>query len=177
VLAAAALVAAPAVAQAQARGGMAMGGRPKHEFGVDIIGYLNSPSGGTSGLVVTTPVDVRVGFVSASNMSWEGRFSAFLSTAGTTFYSIDPGVNVLFKMGQGTMTNNTYFTVGADADLRGSSPSGVVPGINGGIGIRRPYGSAAWRLEASARYQFKNTSLGFVSTFQVGVRAGLSLWH
>ncbi len=187
VLAVAGLIAAPAIAQAQARGGMAMGNMPKHEFGVDLSAYLNSPSGGTSGLVIGLPActgtltpcgpSVRVGFVSSGNMQWEGRLSFGLSTAGTTTYAIDPGVNVLFKIGRGTLMNNKYFTVGADANLVGSTPSGVIPGINAGIGMRKPYGGAAWRLEAFGRYQFKNTSLGVPNVFQVGAKVGLSLWH
>jgi hypothetical protein len=177
VLAVAGMIAVPALAQAQARGGAMAMPMPKHEFGVDIAAFLNSPSGGTSGLVIQTPVDVRIGFVSASKMSWETRFNFSLSTAGSTTYNFDPGVNVLMKMGNGTMMNNTYWTVGADASIAGSTPSGVVPAINGGIGIRRPWGSAAWRLEAGVRYLFQNTSLGVPNTLQIGVRAGVSLWH
>ena len=55
--------------------------------------------------------------------------------------------------------------------------SGAVPGVNVGIGMRRPYESGAWRLEGYFKYMFKNTSLGFPNTTQLGVRAGLSLWH
>jgi hypothetical protein len=179
-LAVAGLAVVPALAQAQARSGMAMGGSPHHEFGVDIVAGLQSfGSGGGSGLFVGTPVDVRVGFVSASNMSWEGRLNLSLATVGTTRYSFDPGANLLFKMGRGTLQNNKYFTVGADLNIEqlGPGASGVVPAINGGIGMRRPYGTGSWRFEAFVRYLFKNTTVAPASEFQIGVRAGLSLWH
>lgn len=184
VLAVAGLIAAPAIAQAQARGAMAMGS-PKHEFGADIaLGFTSiSPTGGTSssGLFMNTPVDLRVGFMSHSSMNLEMRTTIALSTVGTTTYNIDPGLNVLFKMGQGTQTHNMYWTVGADAGLvnngAATNNTGLVPAINGGIGIRRPWGSAAWRLEFGARYQMKNTNVSNFTMLQIGVRAGVSLWH
>jgi hypothetical protein len=157
---------------------------PSHEFGADIaLGFLSQSNAGASqsGLFIGTPVDLRVGFMSHSNMNFEMRTTLQLSTAGSTSYSFDPGVNVLFKMGQGTMTHNTYWTVGADANLvntgAAANNTGVVPAINGGIGIRRPWGSAAWRLEGGVRYQFKNTNVSNFSEIQIGVRAGVSLWH
>lgn len=182
VLAVAGLIAAPAIAQAQAHAGMAT---PSHEFGVDIAaGYVSTtPTGGTAvgGLFIGTPVDLRVGFMSHSNMNFEMRTNITLNTQGSTTYAIDPGVNVLFKMGQGTMTHNTYWTVGADASLNNNGAptnnTGVVPAINGGIGIRRPWGSAAYRLEFGARYQFKDTNTSPFTQIQIGVRAGISLWH
>jgi len=181
VLAVAGLIAAPAVAQAQARGAMAS---PSHEFGADIaLGFASLSANGTSqsGLFITTPVDLRVGFMSHSSMNLEMRTTLNLSTIGTTTYSFDPGLNLLFKMGAGTMTHNTYWTVGADADIinngAATANTGVVPAINGGIGIRRPWGSAAWRLEGGVRYQFKNTNVQPFNSLQIGVRAGVSLWH
>jgi hypothetical protein len=184
ILAAAGLIAAPALAQAQARSGMVMAS-PKHEFGADIaLGFTSiTPTGGTSasGLFVNTPVDLRIGFMSHSSMNLEMRTTIALSTVGTTTYNIDPGLNVLFKMGRGTMTHNMYWTVGADAGLvnngAAANNTGVVPAINGGIGIRRPLGSAAWRFEFGLRYQMKNTNVSNFTQLQIGVRAGLSLWH
>jgi hypothetical protein len=180
------MIAAPALAQGQARAGMAMSGGPSHEFGVDLaFGFASysppSPATSQSGLAILTPVDLRVGFMSHSNMNLEMRTTLQLNTAGTTTYNFDPGVNVLFKLGQGTMQNNTYWTVGADASLiNNGAPTnntGVVPAINGGIGIRRPWGSAAWRLEGTVRYAFKNSDVQNFTTLQIGVRAGISLWH
>jgi hypothetical protein len=183
VLAVAGLVAAPVIAQAQAHSGMAMS--PSHEFGADIaLGYISTtPTGGAavSGLFLNTPVDLRIGFMSHSNMHFEMRTTIALNTQGTTTYNIDPGVNILFKMGQGTMTHNTYWTVGADAGIvnngAATNNTGVVPAINGGIGIRRPLGSAAWRIEFGARYVLKNTNVSNQTSLQIGVRAGVSLWH
>jgi len=43
--------------------------------------------------------------------------------------------------------------------------------------MRRPYGIGAWRLEGGVRYVFKNTNVFPVNELEVGVRAGLSLWH
>jgi len=102
------LLAVPVAARAQAHGGMAMG-NPEHELGVDLVLFYQSQSAAgatTSGLVARTPVDVRLGFVSHSNMMWELRSSLSFSTTGTTTYDIDPGVNLLFKMGQSTAIND-----------------------------------------------------------------------
>ncbi|MFI5208285.1 MAG: hypothetical protein ACHQX4_09725 [Gemmatimonadales bacterium] len=183
-LAVAGLIAAPSLAQAQAHAAMAMGASPEHEFGVDVaVGFQSFSNAGvsTSGLFANTPVDLRVGFMSHSKMNLEMRTSLALSTTGTTTYNFDPGLNVLFKMGQGTMQNNTYWTVGADASIinngAATNGTGVAPAINGGIGIRRPWGSAAWRLEGGLRYVFKNTNVFPANELQVGVRAGISLWH
>ena len=184
VLAVAGLAAVPALASAQAHAGMAMGS-PEHEVGLDLVAFFQSQSASgasQSGLVVKTPVDVRLGFVSHSNMMWEMRTTLSFSTTGTTTYNIDPGVNVLFKLGQSTaMNNNNYFTVGADAQYinngAANNNTGLVPAINAGVGMRRPYGDAAWRVEAGFRYVFKNTNVHAVNEIEVGIRAGLSLWH
>jgi hypothetical protein len=174
------LVAAPSIARAQ------MAGMPHHEFGVDVgIGYAK-PSGGTGTFAIATPVDVRVGFVSSGSMMVEPRFTLNFISGGGTFIAFDPGVNVLFKLGQGTGMHNLmgpYFTVGADANIVSSKPSGgtstsgAIIGVNGGIGTRMPYGSGATRLEAFVGYKLKNTSLLSPNTFVIGARIGLSLWH
>ena len=187
-LAALGLLAAPAVARAQMHNAM----DAKHEFGVDVgIGYTHFGSvGGVScatncgQFAITTPVNLRVGFVSSGNMMWEARSTLSFTSGGGTFINFDPGVNVLFNWGHPTARNdNKYFTVGADLGFVSNSPSGgtstsgVMPGINGAIGMRSPYGSGAIRLEAGVRYQFSNTTLGSFSQFQVGALVGLSLWH
>jgi len=174
----------PGVATAQA--GHDMGGMPKHEFGVDIFAAYQKPSGGSGGLLVTTPVDVRVGFVSSGNMMFETRSSLAFASGGGTFLSFTPGLNVLFRMGHGTGNHNLmgrYFTVGADVNIQSfkitglPSTSGAVIGINGGIGTRSAYGSGATRIELFGRYLLKNTKLGVPNTIQIGARLGLSLWH
>ncbi len=189
-LAVAGLAVVPALAQAQARGGMAgMGGSYKHEFGVDVaLAFVHVGSGCTtscSGFTLMTPVDVRIGMVSAGSMMWEPRLTLnYTSLLGSSSLDFDPGVNVLFKMGQGgTYNHNRYFTVGVDADIKSTSPaggtstSGVVIGFNGGVGMRSPFGSAAKRMEAFVGYRLQNTTLGSPSTFVIGARVGLSLWH
>jgi hypothetical protein len=191
-LAVAGLAMVPALAQAQARGGMAGMGEPKHEFGVDVgiayshIGSLGGVSctTGCSGFTIGTPVDVRIGLVSSGNMMWEPRFTFNFVSQGGTSIQFDPGVNVLFKMGQSTARNhNKYFTVGVDANILSSSPtggtstSGVILGFNAGVGMRNPLGSAATRMEAFLGYKLSNTTLNAPSTLLIGARIGLSLWH
>jgi hypothetical protein len=174
----------PGVAAAQM--GHDMGGMPKHEFGVDVFAAYQKPSGGSGGLLVATPVDVRVGFVSSGSMMFETRSSFSFASGGGTFIGFNPGVNVLFRIGQGTGNHNLmgrYFTVGADINVQSfkitglPSASGAVIAINGGVGTRMAYGSAATRIELFGRYLLKNTKLGSPNTLQVGARLGLSLWH
>jgi hypothetical protein len=186
-LALVALVAVPAMARAQARAGGGMGmDMPKHEFGVDAALVYSSPSGGTATFNVFTPVDVRVGFVSSGKMMWEPRLTLNFASGGGTFLTFDPGVNVLFKLGNGTGHHNMmgpYWTVGGDINIISNSPtggtsvSGQVITINGGIGTRMAWGSAAKRIEGFVAYSLKNTSLGVPNTFHIGARVGLSLWH
>lgn len=165
----------PGVAAAQM--GHDMGGG-RHELGVDLFAAYQKPSGGSGGLVMNTPVDVRIGFAGSGKMTPEFRVAFALATAGTTTYTIQPGLNLLFQMGEGTRQHNTYFTVGADIAIVDAGPvSGTVPSINGGIGMRRPYESGATRYELFARYRLKSTKLGRPNTLQIGARLGLSLWH
>jgi len=178
------MIAAPAIAQAQARGATAMASHGK-EFGVDIgVGYV-SPSGGQSSFGLTAPFgDIRIGFPSTGSMSFEGRFSGSFASGGGTFITFDPGVNLMFGMGHATSYNdNKYFTVGADVNIISQSPSGgtstsgAVFTINGGVGTRMPWGTAAKRAELFVSYSLKNTTLGVPNTFGIGARLGLSFWH
>lgn len=173
-LAVSALLLVPAVAQAQ-RAAMRAGG--EHEIGVDFGLAWVKPSGGNGALEVMTPVDVRLGFASRGPLSLEPRFSMLLHSDGGTTYFIDPGVNVLYKLNGTAVNRNTYLTGGADIALEKFGVSGAVFGLNGGLGMRHPWGAGAFRTEFFARYAFKNTRLGVPNTFSLGVRLGLSLWH
>jgi hypothetical protein len=171
---ASAMMALPAVAQAQRMQAPRTG---EHEIGVDVALSWAKPSGGTGVLEILTPVDVRVGFPSRGPLSLEPRFSMRLLSGGGTIYTIDPGVNVLYKLNGTAVNRNTYLTGGADLDFVKAGVSGTVFGLNGGFGMRHPWGAGAFRTEIFAHYAFKNTNLGAPNTFSFGVRLGLSLWH
>lgn len=174
-------VAVPTLAAAQAA--------PKHEFGVDVGLGLQSPSGGSTQFVLQTPVDVRVGFLSASPLSWEGRLTLTYASKGfgnSAAYSLAPDVQALLKLGKGSGPRNmlgAYATAGAGLDfldapkIGGGTNSSAVVRINGGIGDRLPFGADAWRIEGFVAYDFKNTTIGLPGTLEVGVRLGLSFWH
>jgi hypothetical protein len=171
------LVSVPALASAQRRAA-AMGGA-KHEFGIDLgIAYVK-PDATDGGIVIGTPVDVRVGLVSSKKMMWEPRFSLlFSSVGGNTVYEFNPGVNVLFANSPGGNRSGMYFTVGgglAFGDLGGGS--GTAFSANGGVGWRKPYGSGAWRYELFVQYDSESLELLQPSTISIGARLGLSLWH
>src|SRR3989442_5751400 len=83
-------------AQAQRRTTAAAGGA-KHEFGIDVgLSYVK-PQNVSGGIVIQTPVEVRIGFVpSRGNMIWGGRLTANINTVGgTTQYLLTPGVDVI----------------------------------------------------------------------------------
>jgi len=177
---ASALMLVPAVAQAQrmAQGQrMGMGPGEGHELGVDFAIAWSKPSGGNGALELLTPVDVRLGLPSHGKLSLEPRFSMRLESDGGTAYTIDPGVNVLYQLSGSAYNRNTYLTGGADLDLLKAGTSGAVFGLNGGLGMRHPWGAGAFRTEIFARYAFENTKLGVPNTFSLGVRLGISLWH
>lgn len=175
----AAAVAIPSLAAAQAA--------PKHEFGVDVGLGLQSPSGGSTQFVLQTPVDVRVGIVSASPLSWEGRLTLSYASKGFgsagASYSLAPDIQALMKLGNSTATRGAYATVGAGLDFLDAptsattTSSSVVFRVNGGIGDRLPFGSQAWRIEGFVAYDFKNTTIGTPGTLEVGARVGMSFWH
>lgn len=188
------LLLVPSLAQAQrtrARPAQAAQGSstnlPDHEFGVDLGLVYSKPSGVSGAFTASTPVDVRLGFPSAGRMMWEARLTLFYTTgSGGHLLNFDPGVNVLFKLGQGSGMHNLmgpYFTVGADANLTHVGVSGIGSNgglaftVNGGLGTRMPYGSGATRLEGFLAYTFENNNLGVPNTFHIGARVGLSLWH
>ena len=167
----------PAAADAQRRA--AAPGGAKHEFGIDLgVAYVK-PDGLDGGIVIGTPVDVRIGLVSAKKMMWEPRLSLIFSTiGGTTIYQFNPGVNVLFSNSPGGHRRGMYFTVGAGlalGDLGGGS--GTAFSANGGIGWRKPYGGAAWRYELFVQYDSESLELLQPSTISIGGRLGISLWH
>jgi len=171
------LASVPAQAEAQRRA--ATTGGAKHEFGVDIgVAYVK-PDQVSGGIVIGTPVDVRVGLVSGKKMMWEPRFTLFLSTVGGgTSYRFNPGVNVLFANSTGGHRNGMYFTVGgglALGDLGGGS--GTAFSANGGVGWRKPYGGGAWRYELFVQYDSESLELLQPSTISIGGRIGISLWH
>ena len=168
----------PASAQAQRRAAAASGGA-KHEFGVDIgIAYVK-PDGVDGGIAIQTPLDVRLGFVTPKKMMWEGRLNfSFLTVGGNTAYTFQPGVNVLFANSPGGHRRGMYFTGGGGlllADLGGGS--GTAFTLNGGLGWRKPWGSAASRFEVGLKWTSESTDLGLPSTVEIGGRVGISLWH
>ena len=171
------LISLPAMADAQRR---AAAGGARHEFGVDIgVAYVK-PDAVDGGIVIGTPVDVRVGLVSAGKkMMWEPRFALLFSTVGgSTIYQFNPGVNVLFSNSPGGHRSGMYFTVGgglALGDLGGGS--GTAFSANGGVGWRKPYGSGAWRYELFVQYDSESLELLQPSTISIGARLGISLWH
>lgn len=168
---------------------------PRHEFGVD-LSIASTKSDGASDRVfsVNTPVDVRIGFVSQSNFMLETRFSlAYGSSDGNSFYAFRPGLNALWRLGEGTGMHNqmgAYLTAGASFALLGASvevlgtdvsESQFIPGINLGIGMRSAMGSLGFRMEGFFAYDMEGGSEGepdFVpSRTTIGVRIGLSVWH
>jgi hypothetical protein len=119
-----AFMAAPAVARAQRMA--------EHEIGVDAAVAWVKPSGVGASLTIMTPVDVRLGFASRGPLSVEPRLSLFLRSDGGTRYSIDPGVNLLYRLGGTAVNHNRYLTFGTDIDLEKAGTSGAIFALNGG---------------------------------------------
>ena len=171
---AAALVAAPAVASAQAAGA-------KHEFGVDVAFTYLSPDGLDSYFNFATPVDLRVGFISGDKMTIEPRVSLLYTSdlsqggGGDGGYTFDLGANLTYGMSPGGNKSGLYITGGAAINLidLGGGTSGSIISLNAGIGTRK----GNFRPEAFFKYALENTDLGAPSTMAFGVRLGLSLWH
>src|SRR5438477_12751161 len=90
-------------ATAQRRAAAPAGG-PKHEMGVDLAAYYTKPSGGSGGIQIGLPVDVRVAFLTRSTLIWEPRVSFDLNSIGTTTYVFAPGINVLHQLKRGPGT-------------------------------------------------------------------------
>ena len=178
----AALVASlPAAAHAQRRTMDAGGAR--HELGVDVgVAYVSSNiTGVNGGISIITPLDVRFGFVPRSGkMMWEPRASLQFSTVGgTTTYLFSPQINVLFANSTGGHRRGMYFTGGAGLVMGdGGAGSGTALKLEGGIGWRKPYGSAAYRYEFGVQFVSSSAELGtFADYIAIGGRIGLSLWH
>jgi hypothetical protein len=180
VLAAVALVALPhmAAAQRRAAGG---GGGAKNEFGVDVgaaFGHIGSGCAVDCGTFeMGTPVDLRVGFIGKSfNVEPRVAFS-YVSQGGGHIMTFSPDVNFLKPMGQSTSRKGLYLTAGLGLNMisiSGASSENQFS-LNGGVGTRMPFESAAWRLEGLFRYNFESGALA--SGYQIGVRAGVSLWR
>ena len=172
-------VSLPAAAMAQRRTMPASGA--KHELGVDLgLAYVK-PNGVSGGIVIQTPLDVRFGFVPRSGkMMWEPRVTLNLNTAGgNTTYLFTPGVNVLFANTTGGHRRGMYFTGGAGLVMGdGGAGSGTAFQLNGGVGWRKPYESAAWRYEVGIQWVSQSVELGpFADYIAIGGRIGISLWH
>ncbi|MGH2669615.1 MAG: hypothetical protein ACRDH5_10980 [bacterium] len=169
---------APADAQRRAAGGA------RHEFGVDAGLAYYDPDGGEAGIRLGTPLDVRVGFVSAKKLQWEGRLifdfdSKGAGTEGTHF--ISPGVNAVYAMNRATNRSGMFLTGGAALNLvDGGASSGTGFSLNGAVGWRKPYGNAALRYEFGIRYDGEISDGPAVlvpKTLSIGARFGLSFWH
>jgi hypothetical protein len=173
---------------------LGQGAMPHHEYGVDLaLAFQNVSSlagtGSSTRFVALTPVDVRLGFVSPTPLSLEGRLTFAFNSRGfgsNASYELAPDLNVLYRLGRGSGPHGLmgpYLTGGLGLDLTdapsggGGTRSGLVMSLNGGLGTRIPTGSAAMRLEGFLAYAFKNPTLGAPATLSVGVRVGLSLWH
>lgn len=156
---------------------------PKHEVGVDLIGFYQHQSlAGVSfnHVVAMTPVDVRAGFLSGDKLSVELRLvfqydSKSIVDTSKSSYVFDPDVNLLW--GFESNKHGPYFTAGAGVNLQNFGVSRTQFGFNGGLGTRAPWESGVIRLEAFAQYLLKNTSKGLPNTLNIGARVGLSLWH
>ena len=175
-------VSLPATAGAQRRAAAPMGGA-KHELGVDVgLAYVSSNiTGVNGGIVLVTPLDVRFGFVPRSGkIMWEPRASLNFSTVGgSTTYLFTPQVNLLYANSTGGHRRGMYFTGGAGLVLGDNgTTSGTALKLEGGVGWRKPYESAAWRYEVGLQWVSSSTPLGLAADYiAIGGRIGLSLWH
>jgi hypothetical protein len=174
--------AAPALAQ----------NNPKHEFGVDfVVGSAKADEDGSPRvLAMTTPFDVRIGFVSRGKLMFEPRFGFSYASVGDTddsegFSALEftPGLNLLFRLGSGSGLHGqmgAYITVGGGLEIERVSGEGVSetltqPTVNAGIGARKALGSIAFRPEAFVAKVFEKDDAPGVTV--IGVRLGLSFWN
>jgi hypothetical protein len=173
------LLAVPGALSAQRN----MAGGARHELGVDMgVAYVKpNATGSESGIAIQTPFDIRYGIVPRSgNMMWEPRFTfQFNTVGGNTTYLFTPQVNVLFSNTPGGHRRGMYFTGGAGLVMGdGGGGSGTAFKLEGGVGWRKPYGSAAWRYELGFQYVSESAELGpFADYIAIGGRIGISLWH
>jgi len=186
-VAAAALVALPHLALAQRTRAAAAGGGPKNEVGVD-LGAAYSHLGSNcpadcSGFGVGTPIDIRWGFLSNGQLSFEPRFSlSWTSGFGGHDLSFNPDLNVLYRMRRSTARRGMYLTGGlglaiSNSASGGPSTSATQLSLNGGVGKRIPMESNAWRVEGFLRYNFENSGKGIPSRLDIGARLGMSFWR
>ena len=72
-----------------------------------------------------------------------------------------------------------YFTGGAGLQMGDlGAGSGTAVKLEGGIGWRKPYESAAWRYEVGFQWVSSSAKLGpFADYIAIGGRVGISLWH
>ncbi len=183
VLVAVGLVGGPALAAAQ-RAAAQHGGMSgaKHEFGVDLSAAYSHESftaASFNHFLIATPVDVRVGFASKSNIMFEPRVAVLFDSkepvTNQSAYVLTPDVNVIYGKDH---KKGMYFTAGVGLDLlHAGGTSATQFGLNGGVGNRSPYESGAIRLEGFVQYKFKNTGKGLPNVLNIGARIGLSLWH
>ena len=162
---------------------------PKHEVGVDLIGFYQHQSlAGASfnHVLVMTPVDLRAGFLSGDKLSVEARLvfaydskggvdTSTVPASAKASYVFTPDVNLLW--GFRSNKHGPYFTAGAGVSFQNFGVSTSQFGFNGGLGTRVPYESGVIRLEAFAQYLLKNTGKNLPNTLNIGARVGLSLWH
>ena len=171
--------------------GAAQHAEGKHEVGVDVtiaFNYLGSQSGvscsadcGT--FSINTPVDVRIGIVSGTAWSFEPRFGIAYSSNvfnGGSALQLTPGVNVLYAL-KGNAHRGAYVTGGLGVlylDIGGGGGSATQLSLNGGVGTRVPWESAAVRIEGYLRYRFEAIGgIDLYSSYEIGTRIGFSLWH
>ncbi|HET7251636.1 MAG TPA: hypothetical protein VFI79_17460, partial [Gemmatimonadales bacterium] len=133
------LALAPSLAAAQHT--MSHMENPKHEVGVDLIGFYQHQS--LSGqsfnhVVVMTPVDLRAGFLSGDKLSVEARLVfAYDSKGGVdtltlspkSSYVFNPDINLLW--GFESNKHGPYFTAGAGLNLQNFGVSTTQFGFNG----------------------------------------------
>ncbi|MGH7645608.1 MAG: hypothetical protein ACREMR_08475, partial [Gemmatimonadales bacterium] len=170
---------------AQRRGAAAQAPAAKHEFGFDVGLAYASPSdiGGASvdgGLRVGFPLDVRMGWLPRGKLMFEGRLDIQYDGSDVLdFYTVMPGVNVVYPLGRSTHRRGTYLTGGLGLLLAGGGgQSGTGLSLNGAIGTRKPWGTAAaLRLEGGVRYDTEIQDIGFPATLLIGGRAGISFYH
>jgi hypothetical protein len=182
VAAVAILMSLPEAADAQRR---AAAGGAKHEFGVDAGLAYYDPNVGEAGIKIGAPLDLRIGFVTAKKLQWEGRLIFDLDTkgggSGQSSHIISPGVNGVYAMNRSTNRNGMYVTGGAGLNLvGGGGASGTGFTFNGAVGWRKPYGGAALRYEFGIKYdgEIKDSGVPIVpSVLNIGARFGISFWH
>ena len=177
----------PASAQHHPAASTSSANSPKYELGADLATQFVSRGDGVGGAVqLGAPVDLRVGFLSKSPLSFEVRASFAYDSKGTgtdATFTFAPGVNALYALKRGTGTHGLmgapYLTGGLGMNLTkfGAAGTDTQFGLGGGIGTRLQAGGGglAWRPEGYMTYAFKSGNLP--SAFAIGVRMGLSFWH